>query len=492
MREAVEQLVRAGKTLEAERLLRADLNEAVRRHGKRSLPHARALFDLATLFVALGALERAAEFAEDAAAVRGHDSETRKARLTYLMNLGELLTRAGKPDRAEKVLRRGLEERASFYGKDHAGYAYGAEALAELLLARGRPADALALVESAYTIFAAQDHERTPQSLALKMIATKAARGANALGIPSADGLSDALLEEVAQSVWDRAPLMPLEVTLAVLDELDGLMASRPTLRRARLNGLVFKANLAREREAYPVAIAAAEHLAALLGDGPASGADDADERARAREGLALILSHAGRDGEADTRHRQALALAAQTGSPGLESQVHRNYGLFLAERARADAARDMLGTAVDLARVASDSDLTGAALTAYGIFLQHQGEPDQARPRLEEAASLLPPAEPTLLYARAHLEALKRGGACDCARHIPAAIADSVKALLSRQLPPDLVADLGVELVANGKPNVTISLARAPTTNERELLEQVVEHAVLEIQKRIREDSTG
>jgi tetratricopeptide (TPR) repeat protein len=489
MREAVEQLVSEGKTLEAERLLRADLNEAVRRHGKRSLPHSQALFDLAALFVAMGALERAVEFMEDAAAVRGHDSETRKARLTYLMNLGELLMRAEAPDRAEKVLRRGLEERASFYGKDHAGYAYGAEALAELLLTRGRSADALALAESAQAIFAAQDHERAPQSLALKLIATKAARGADALGLPSDDRLSDPLLEAVAQGIWDRATLMPLEVMLAALDELDGLMAGRPTLKRARLNGLAFKANLAREREAYPVAIAAAEHLAELLGDGPVGEPDDADERVRAREGLALLLGLAGRDEEADTRHRQALALAARVGSPGIESRVRRNYGLFLAERTRAAAAREMLGAAVDSARDAGDPDLTGAALTAYGIFLQHQGEPDQARTRLEEAVSLLPPAEPTLLYARAHLEALKRGGACDCASHMPAAIADSVKALVSRQLPPDLVADLGVELAAGGKPNVTVSLARAPTAAERQLIAQVIEHAVLEIQKRIREE---
>jgi hypothetical protein len=51
---------------------------------------------------------------------------------------------------------------------------------------------------------------------------------------------------------------------------------------------------------------------------------------------------------------------------------------------------------------------------------------------------------------------------------------------LVSRLLPPDLVADLGVELAANGKPNVTVSLAREPTANERQRIEQVVEHAVL------------
>jgi tetratricopeptide (TPR) repeat protein len=324
------------------------------------------------------------------------------------------------------------------------------------------------------------------------MLAIKVVHGANANGLPSDAPFPDPVLDEVAQSVRDRAPLMSLEATLAALDELDGLMASRPTLLVARRNGLVFRANLARTRGAHAVAIAAAERLIELLGDGPVSDPDDADDRLRAREGLALLLGEAGRKNEADATYRTAVALAARFGNPGLESRVRRNFGLFLAEQAQLDAARDMLTTSVAFARAASDPDLTGEALTAYGIFLQHQGTPDKARPLLEEAVSLLPPAEPTLLYARAHLEALKLGGACDCARHMPSAIAASVKALVARQLPSDLVADLRVELPdGGGKPNVNVFLARPPTDEEGQLLGKVIEHAVLDIQKRIRDEKT-
>jgi tetratricopeptide (TPR) repeat protein len=491
MRDEVVRLVREGRTLEAERLLRADLDEAVRRHGQHSLPHAQVLFDLAALFVNMGAMDRAAEFMEEAASVRGRDDEARKARLMYLMNLGELLARAGKPERAETVLRRGLEERASFYGQAHAGYAYGAEALAEVLLARGRAPESLALAESAHAIFAAQNHERTPHALALEMIAIKAARGPTAPGVPAGATLSDAMLEAVAEGVRERAPVVPLEATLATLDELDGLMTGRPALMVARRNGLAFKANLARESGAHAPAIAAAERLIELLGDAPPRDAADADERLRVREGLALFLSDAGRTDEADAAYREAVALAARFGHAVLQSRVRRNFGLFLAERSEPAAAREMMTAALVLARSANDRDALGAALVAYGIFLQHQGEPAEAQRLLEEAAAVLPPAEPMLLYARAHLEALKRGGACDCARHMPGAIADSVKALVLRQLPPGLVGDLRVELQADAKPNVSVFLARQPTAEERQLLAQVIEHAVLEIQKRIRDEKT-
>jgi tetratricopeptide (TPR) repeat protein len=295
----------------------------------------------------------------------------------------------------------------------------------------------------------------------------------------------------VSQGVRERASVVPLDATLATVDELDAAMAGRPALTLARRNGLAFKANLARERGAHAPAIAAAERLIELLGDAPPRDAADADERLRAREGLALFLSDAGRIDEAGAEYEKAVALALRLGFAALESRVRRNFGLFLAERSRPAAAREMMATALALGRTANDRDALGAALVAYGIFLQHQDEREEARRLLEEAAALIPPSDPTVFYARAHLEALKRGGACDCARHMPGAISDSVKAMVLRQLPSDLIGDLRVELQPNAKPNVSVFLAREPTADERRLLEQVIEHAVLEIQKRIRDETT-
>ena len=55
MREAVSRMMDEGRTLEAEQLLRVDVDDAVKRHGKHSLQHAQALFDLSALFVNMGA-----------------------------------------------------------------------------------------------------------------------------------------------------------------------------------------------------------------------------------------------------------------------------------------------------------------------------------------------------------------------------------------------------------------------------------------------------
>ena len=50
--------------------------------------------------------------------------EVRKDFLTYQLNLGVALAMTGRLDEAETALRRNLQERLAFYGREHAGYTH--------------------------------------------------------------------------------------------------------------------------------------------------------------------------------------------------------------------------------------------------------------------------------------------------------------------------------------------------------------------------------
>jgi hypothetical protein len=62
--------------------------------------------------------------------------------LSYRLNLGMVLRMAGRLDGAETELRHGAEDRLAFYGREHPGYAFGLEPLAEVLLQRGNASEA--------------------------------------------------------------------------------------------------------------------------------------------------------------------------------------------------------------------------------------------------------------------------------------------------------------------------------------------------------------
>jgi hypothetical protein len=146
-----------------------------------------------------------------------------------------------------------------------------------------------------------------------------------------------------------------------------------------------------------------------------------------------------------------------------------------------------MLSAALGLARSAKDDSVLGEVLCAYGVFLQHEGDPAGARPLLEEVLNVLSASNPTALVARTHLKAINESRPCDCGHDLPDALGDSVKALLRGRVPSDLIADLAVEAVPNDKPRVHVQLARAPSEDEKRLLDQAIKHAVLQIQNEIR-----
>src|ERR1700754_71100 len=127
----------------------AGLQTATAQFGHGSVEWASALCDFGNALLGTGQPERAADCFRQAASVKPRDDESRKERLTYLTNLGVALSWAGRQREAEKELRRGLKERLAFYGREHAGYAFGLEPLAELLRQRGKLREARQLAEEA-------------------------------------------------------------------------------------------------------------------------------------------------------------------------------------------------------------------------------------------------------------------------------------------------------------------------------------------------------
>ncbi len=73
------------------------------RHGEASPQYAAAEFDLALVLVGAGDLSRAASALRRAVDVPARDDAARELRLTYLMNLADVLQHQGRIDEARAV-----------------------------------------------------------------------------------------------------------------------------------------------------------------------------------------------------------------------------------------------------------------------------------------------------------------------------------------------------------------------------------------------------
>src|SRR4051794_17058687 len=169
--------LQAGRGAEGEALVRQAVREAEARHGASSFEYAAALFDLGRFYTAVGDYRRSADAIRLAAEVDLPGERGRRDRLTYLMNLGEMLKFAGDLGSAEQVLLDGLERRREFYGPEHSGYAFGQEVLAEVVWRRGRPGEALDMIGQAVRILWRDGNPQVFSALALRAFIHHASGG---------------------------------------------------------------------------------------------------------------------------------------------------------------------------------------------------------------------------------------------------------------------------------------------------------------------------
>ena len=467
-------LVKSGRTADAERLLRDHIAST----ADGSTDRMRAWYDLGGILQYLGDLPRAADCMLMASSMLGRadDRDHEQLRLTIAWNLGSLLVQLGRLDDALELARGSLDERAKFYGKDHPGYGYGLEGLAEVQLARGELTDALATIEEALGLFARTGNARFAEAFVLRAPIAKAC-GHSAFA-PVAE-LPDEMFDPIVGGVLgdERAPA---EVRVAVLEELLEALSARPQLAPWLPQVYAQLSNVAAEAGAHGPRRAA---LARLL--------EHFDARSDAQQALGVVLAialaedHAGDAAAALARYRDADARAARFDASS-RARVNRNFGLFLAEHDGKPEADQRLAAAVDLAREAGQSDELGRCVIARGIFLQHAQRPAEAQPLLEEGIRVLPPEHGDAICARDHLSALREGGKCGCgdtARGIGDALLEMVRA----SVPGDLVDGIRVELRGDEPPGISVQLAREPTPDERVALDSAVSLAIATVRGGLR-----
>jgi tetratricopeptide (TPR) repeat protein len=482
MQQAV-QLLKEGKAADAEALLARAARDAEARFGRGSPAYAIAQNDLGNLHSHFGDLKRAA--AAYRLACDGPlpaDTQARRDRLTYLVNLAGTLEGLGDLDGAERAHRDSVAGRREFYGADHPGYAFGLEPLAALLLRRGKAQEALPALNEAVDILWQNGHPRVASALALRAEAFKAL-GDPAPPFAGLQNLPDNLVTELANTALERSrktdPVWARQVLADVLTLFDERFGPD---HRYTLNVLAAVANHEAdmgERGDHAIRLRAIRRALRAF---DRLGRDD--EALHALQGLAVALGQAGQNDEAVAAYQDALGRALEAGNRAVGSQVRRNYGLFLAELNRPEGAEQQLRAALADGEAAQDAERWGRAEASLGIFLMHQNRAAEAGPLLEAALRRLDPAHPDTVYARHHLNALQAGQPCNCGDSWEA-LAEQLRAYVLRQVPEGLLADLQLRF-EDGDVKVGAYLAREATPEELERLQIVLNQAVYTFKERV------
>ncbi|WP_433089464.1 tetratricopeptide repeat protein [Dactylosporangium sp. CA-052675] len=473
-------LLQDGRLVEAEAIMVREANAVAARHGAGSPQWASAQCDLGNVLLNADQLGRAVECFRAAVSVSPRDFPgLHKDHLTYRSNLGLALRLAGRLDEAEAELRAGLAAREAFYGREHPGYAFGLEPLAELLLSRGALPAARAAAEEMVANLWRNGHDRVAVALALRAEIVRAA-DPRAEAFADADRLPGPVLEQLALAVRRRIETGEPRMYAGLVRDLVRLLEARlgPD-HRATLNALSSLANLGRDCGDQAGRVEAIQRvLAAYDRQG------DAEAALMAAMGLALAHGEAGETEAGLRAYAAAHDRAVRVGRPEPVSQVLRNWGLALQEAERFSEAEPCLRDAVRIARTGADPELLGRARIALGLFLQHRNRLGEARTVIEEGLAVLDPVHPDALVGRSHLGAVLEGRTCGCG-DMPGTVAEAFRAFVLSKLPPDLLEDLRVR-VEDGDFKIEVNLRREPSPAELERLNGVVQSAYAEFRRRL------
>jgi tetratricopeptide (TPR) repeat protein len=473
-------LLQEGRLVEAEELMVRELRTITAEHGPDSAAWASAQCDLGNVLLNADQIDRAIECFRSAASVpAGADQQARRDHLTYRLNLGMALRMAGRLGEAEAELRRGVQDRLGFYGRRHAGYAFGLEPLADVLLARGNLREARQVIDETVDNFWRNGHERTATALALRAEIVQA-DGRDEPLFPHTEQLPTEIVEQMALSVMNRLDRGDLASHRTVMTALvAGLEARLGADHQATLNALSTLANIGSDIGDQAGRIDAIQRVLASY-----DRQGRADEALMATLGLAMAQGDAGDEEGMQRTYASAHSRAERIGRPELSSQVLRNWGLALNEAGRVGPAEQRLREAVDQARRSADDETIGRAHVALGLFFQHEGRLTDARAVLTEGLSALDPAHPDAIVGRSHLGAVLDGHTCGCG-NLKGTIEDAFREFVTSRLSADLLADLGVT-IEDDDFQIKVELRREPTEEEIERLNGVVQSAYAEFRRRL------
>jgi tetratricopeptide (TPR) repeat protein len=458
-----------GDLMDAEQILEAAIAVAEATHGRDSLEHGEAWFQLASLLAGMGDHERGIDALQTALDLDLPGEDGQRDALTYNMNLGEFLVRADRLQEAAQVLDDGLKGRAALYGNDHPGYAFGLEPLADVHLALDDAEGALARFDQCLQIFWEAGHPRVTTALAGRAFALCALDVDDLLD--PVDQLPDELVGDVLDAILERAERTPSLDALVVLDSAVDLAESR--CKRRLRDVLVTQSNVAQQVGDLETRIETLTHLLPI--------AQSDGEAIDLLQALALAFSEGSNHGEAEKAYVRAVAAAEELGDPGFKSRTQRNAGLYLSDRGRDAEAERLLRAAVDQARGADLLPELGRGLIALGIFLQHRDRLEDAQAALAEGTTLLPPDDRDWLTGRSHLTAIQNSDGCGCG-DMDGALSDALLALVAPHVADDLLESLQVQMTSDG-PSVSVELARDAENAELKRLNQAIRQGLAQLQ---------
>jgi len=473
-------LAREGRLVDAEQLLHRELQATEERCGRGSPQWASVHCDLGNLLYGTGQAHRAIEHFRAACSIPvPQDPETHKDLITYRLNLAMALAAAGRPAEAEAELRHNLQERLSFYGREHPGYAFGLETLAELLLDRGDLAAAREAIEETVANFWNNGHERVATALALRARIIQASGGHEPL-FHCLDRLPDEIVSSTAHAVIRASGGHP-ELDKAILARLaEAVEARLGPDHETTLAVLSRLANISHHTGDEPGRVAAIQRvLASYLRQGRT------EEAIHALQGLAMAQSDAGDWAASLGSYAQAHAHAQSLGRPDLAAQVLRNWGIALSTAGQTAEAERRLREAVAVAETGHDPELLGRTRIALGLFLQHTQRLAEARQVVEAGLATLDPAHPDAIMGRGHLTAMLENRSCGCG-NTPDAVAAAFREFVLARLPQDLLSRLDVEIKDNDL-SVNVALNREPTPAELDHLNNLIQSATAEFRRRLR-----
>lgn len=475
-------LFQQGQSLQAEDCLRAAAQQAAAQYGGGSAEFAASQYELAALLQVMGRDDDAIETMRRACAVNiPDDTQATRDRLTYLMQLGEMLERSGELAEAEHVLRDGLVAREAFYGREHPGYAFGLEPLASVVLHQGNPETALEIIEEVIDNFWRAGHPRVATAFPLRAKILKALQSPTP-PFEGLDELPEEFLSDMATAAVNDVDWERPGIGQAVLTDLLPLIERRMgPQHQATLQIQSVLANLGRELGGHEGRI---ETIEKVLAAHEVRG--EHAQAIQARYGLALALSDAGNHDAAREAYTHGIHQASQLGDDRLRAMGLRNLGLMHSELKQKQEAEQTLQLAVQVSQQSGDTELFGRSLTALGIYLQHEGNLAQAEPLLVQAIQQLDAAHPDCLCARSHLQAIRENASCGCG-DMSGALAEAFRAFVLDRMPAGLLEDFNVTLEDNDF-QVQVDLAREPSQEELDLIQRIVRQAEIEFRKRISE----
>lgn len=473
--ERAKQCFQAGDTLQAEAMVVEAAEQVRQQYGDQHVLYAAAMFNVACVLCGIDEFSRAADACRTATAIPATDQASQKDRLTYWMNLGDILIRTGQLDEAEQVLRSSLTERKAFYGVDHPGFAYGLAPLADLLIQRGKFREALPVAEQAVNINWQAGNDQVASDLVIRAYALAGAGEATPPMFDEWAALPPKLQHDLLSACIEQSERRSPQLSQLVLQTLRSTMLRHPAADPSLLlNTTILLANMAQQTQDHVVRIEANRAAVDL-----AKQMRDPKVVIEAWQGLADAYDQAGQHDQVADAYRQALQAAQQSNQPVLAAGVLRNHAVYADQQDRHNEAAQLHARAVEIAETSGDRVMLARCLGAYGIFAHHRGQIDAAGPLLTRAEKLIPPDNADAFYIINHLRALERGEPDPCGSHPELAINELLERLVRDHLPDGLLKEISVD---DG--GVKVQLAREPQPDEMVLLERVMRHATAQVRK--------